>query len=458
MITDIGAWAWLVIPGILLLVIAIAKPEIGLVALVFVVYTNFSDILISRFGLPSIMQPLVGLLVVVILARRFIFQDETRGIVQPVFLLGIYSFLGYLSFFYASDAQLARSTMFYELKNAIVWLMIIALIRKPSDLNWAIWALLLAGIWMGSISMFQVFTGTYDKIYWGFGSVTTLTSEYRIEGPVGDANYYAQIMLVLIPLAFGRFMHEKKLIMRGLAGWALIVCVFTVLYTYSRGGFLAFLVVGFLILMRQPSRPWSSILLVVVLALLFYQFIPKQYTERVTTLLELVPGASNSTTIDSSLQGRSAASIAAWRMFTDHPIFGVGVGNYNTNYDKYARQLGLSREALSAHNLYLEVLAERGIFGFLSFFAVIYFTFRVLHKSWLSFYKNRLTDLSDMSNSLMIGFVGYLVAATFLHDAFIRYMWLLVGVAWSLPQLVRYCIGDEEQTRQLTDFRVAYHD
>jgi O-antigen ligase len=53
---------------------------------------------------------------------------------------------------------------------------------------------------------------------------------------------------------------------------------------------------------------------------------------------------------------------AAWAMWTDHPWIGVGIGNYESAYSRYA--LPLWPLALGhAHNYYLNVAAEAGILG-----------------------------------------------------------------------------------------------
>jgi O-antigen ligase/Tfp pilus assembly protein PilF len=73
-----------------------------------------------------------------------------------------------------------------------------------------------------------------------------------------------------------------------------------------------------------------------------------------------------------------------WEMFTDHPLTGVGLGNYKLNFLRYkAEFLATSRgeaydfyidRAAQAHNEYVQVLAELGILGILavaSFLAVL---------------------------------------------------------------------------------------
>jgi putative inorganic carbon (HCO3(-)) transporter len=439
----------LAILGLFFFAMAISRPELGLSALIFVVYTNLSDILITHFGLPSITQPLIGLLGIVILARRFVFQDNLEGWTPLAVLLGVYLFLGYLSIFYASDPDLAKSTLVYYLKNAVIGLVIVFLLQKKVQLKWAIWSLLAAGIFMGTISTYQVLTGNYSNTFWGFGQAADNGSGFRLWGSIGDANYYAEIMVALVPFAIERFLHEKKIILRVLAGWAIFVLLVTIFYTSSRGGFLALLVIGFLVFASQPSRPYASILLFGVLFFASYQYLPTQYTDRISSLLQLVPGVHTSAKLDVSLQGRTSANIIGWTMFTDHPIFGVGAGNFNANFDYYARQLGLSHEAGSAHNLYLEIAAERGILGLFSFIAIIYSTFRVLQRTKAEFKLKNLKEMANICDALTVSLIGYLIAATFLHDAYIRYFWLLLGIAWSVPQVFKSVVSEQEDEGRL---------
>jgi len=90
------------------------------------------------------------------------------------------------------------------------------------------------------------------------------------------------------------------------------------------------------------------------------------------------------------LWARNAGSIRSWdwwigwEMFADHPITGVGLGNYKLNFLPYkAGFLATPRgeaydfyidRAAQAHNEYVQVLAELGILGVLalaSFFAIL---------------------------------------------------------------------------------------
>ena len=444
---DIGLLTLLSVPALLIFILVTLRPGIGLVVLIIAIYTNLSDILISKFGLPSLAQPLVSLLVLVIITRRLVFQDQFQGWIAPTLLMGAFTLLGSLSLFYASDVSRASASLLSYLKDVIIGLVVIFYIQDTKSLRWAVWALLIAGLLMGTISVYQEFTGTFDRLYAGFGQVVSFTAgEYRLAGVVNDPNFYGQIIVVLIPLAFERLLNEKPIFLRILAGWVLFVSTITILYTYSRGDFLALAVVGVLAILQQPKRPWIPALLVLAFGLLVYQFLPEQYTQRVSTLLQVIPGASNSATVDPSLQARATTDIVGWTMFTANPVFGVGVGNFNTLYDYYARQLGLGQnvETESAHNLYLQIAAERGIVGFLSFAGIIYFTFMSLNRARAQFSAQNLSGFSTLSVAMGTGLIGYLVAAFFLHDSYIRYLWLLVGIACSFLQVSNGSVNSAE--------------
>jgi O-antigen ligase len=82
----------------------------------------------------------------------------------------------------------------------------------------------------------------------------------------------------------------------------------------------------------------------------------------------------------SNLYGRLAAWEAAARMAADHPIFGVGLGNYFDYYDRwYSRQTYAIEQALSTkvaagpHSNLLWIASELGLVGLIPYVAANYF-------------------------------------------------------------------------------------
>jgi O-antigen ligase len=436
----VGVLALAAIVGLLLVLGTLTNPDLGLMMFIMVIYINLSSVLISYYGFPSIAKPLVVLMGVLIIIRGALFRDEFHGWALPAILLGLYSFLGSVSLAYASDFTLALNTLIDYLKDAVIAIIIIMLIQRPSSLYRAVWALLITGIFMGTLSVYQQLTGNFGNDFYGFAQVgTSSTTGTRLAGPIGDPNFYAQIMVLLIPMAIDRVWNEKKPLLKALAGWAFFVITLTVIFTYSRGAFLAMVAaLVFMAIKRPPRLP--AALLGLAAALLIFQFVPANYRERISTLLDFLPMNGNGGYVDPSVQGRTSENIVAWNMFLDNPITGVGLGNYNAYYEEYSRKLGIDprREGRSAHNLYLEIAAERGIFGFFLFIAIVTLTLAQAFKAEKAFKELGNKSMADLSALLGISILTYLITAIFLHDAFPRFFWLIVGLAWAAPQCADY--------------------
>ena len=123
---------------------------------------------------------------------------------------------------------------------------------------------------------------------------------------------------------------------------------------------------------------------------------------------------------------------SAVAMAVDHPLFGVGVDNFQ-NFDPDYGNHGINH----AHNLFLNIAAERGIPALLAFGFVIFALFRTVASSLR-------TAQSTMDRAISVGFLatfaGYLVHSIFEvsyydHKVLLLF-WLLVGVAASLPRLI----------------------
>jgi O-antigen ligase len=58
----------------------------------------------------------------------------------------------------------------------------------------------------------------------------------------------------------------------------------------------------------------------------------------------------------------------SWKMFLDHPLLGVGMGDYSSEAEKRLAERHV-RTTVDSHNIYLQILATRGLVGFLPFVA-----------------------------------------------------------------------------------------
>ena len=435
-----GVLALLAVFGLIALFVTLTNPDVGLFLFLLAIYTNLSAVLITNYGFPSTARLMVIVMGVVIFIRYFLFRDEYRGWLFPFLLLGLYAILGTLSLTYASDYELASITLVDYLKDAVIGIIIILLAQRPRSLKIAVWAILSAGLFLSVISVFQQLTGTFGNQYWGFARISP-NSIYgnRLSGPIGDPNFFAQIMVVLVPIAIDRAWNERHAILKVLAALTFITTLLTVIYTYSRGGFIALIIAFIVMAVLRPARfPYA--LLGLVLFLFAFQFIPAGYKDRISSLVNFLPSSRTGGFVDSSVQGRTNENLVAWNMFRDYPILGVGVGNYNSYYQVYSRKLGLDprTENRSAHNLYLEIAAERGVFGLIVFGAITITTLQQAFRASAKFKQAGRKDFSDLAEVMGVALITYLATAIFLHDAYPRFFWVLVGICWALPQSAQY--------------------
>jgi putative inorganic carbon (hco3(-)) transporter len=418
--------------------------ELGLMALVFMTYTRFSDVMIQFHGAPSLLQPFIGLLLMLILFRWLYFREHRIGWEIPLVLLGGYGSVLFLSMFHAADTTVVMDALEDFIKDGMIMILVILLLQRVTTLRWVIWALLAAGIFLGTISVYQQFTGTFQENYWGFGQATLEqivgeTHEYRITGPIGDPNFFAQILLVLVPLALERLWNEPKPVLRLFAAWALGVCILSIFFSFSRGGFLALILVSTIMIMKLLKNP-LILLTTLVIALPLLQFLPAGYTDRLKTIPDAIPGlGSTDVKNEASFRGRTSAQLSAWRMFYDSPVLGVGVHNFPVLYQNYARELGFEtgRGETSPHNLYLEYAAEGGLVGLGAFGLIVWFMFSRLHRAYHDLIKIGKAEYSSMVFALAVGTIGYLVAALFLHSSYPRFFWLLFAIGVATFQLAR---------------------
>lgn len=430
--------------GLLAVTLFAVRVEWGVLALVAMVYTNLSDVAIRFHGAPSVAKAFVPYLLLLVLIRWLLNGKGPKGWLQPTVIMAAYGLVGFAGLLHATSFDNTLEQLVIFVKDVLFALAVIMILQRGETFRRITWVLLMTGAFLGSISVFQYVTGTFDNVYWGFGQVQIgnivgETSDYRLGGPIGDGNYYAQIMLIFMPLAFDRLLHGRRIGLRLFASYALAVTVLTVVFTFSRGAFLGLMVMGATMVLFLYPRP-GAILLSVVLGLAVLRFAPAHYFERVETILQFLPGVAEAPVDELSLRGRTSENTVAWQMFMDHPVLGVGLNNYNTHYQEYSRKLGLDmrREERSAHNLYLEIAAEQGLIGLGAFGVLLGFLFHSVYSARQRFLKAGRPDYARMATALGVAMVGYLIAAIFLHDAYPRYFWTLSGIILALPQVARH--------------------
>jgi len=420
------------------------KPNIGANILVIAIFTNISDLLTNQ-GYTGILKPLIVLVFAAILVRnvyaRQIPWERPRTAQIETFLL-VYFVIVAASFLVASDNGKASQVIIDFGKDLIIIYCILFSVRSLEVWKGVVWVVILTTFALCLLGVYQTLTGNYDQRFFGLASVQNQqvfgdATTPRTSGPVNAPNMWGQILVSVIPLVVYRFLDERSRLIKFLAVGIGSVILFGILNTYSRGAYLGlFVVVALVIVEKRPNI--LGLVVTLMLGTLLLSALPATYAERFQTLSFLSPTSQNGIYQDSSLVGRSSEMLTGLYMFTSHPILGVGAGNYSTNYLKYAQIVGLEfrAEERDPHSLYIQVIAETGILGFVAFIGVIISVFMGLSKAKRAAgFMPQGRSLLPWISSLQASIAGYLVSAVFLHGAYIRYFWILVALVITVVQL-----------------------
>jgi len=133
---------------------------------------------------------------------------------------------------------------------------------------------------------------------------------------------------------------------------------------------------------------------------------------------------------------RAAAFIANWKMFIDHPVIGVGpfMAIYKFAQYRPSNYESPPRSWLASHNAYLQLLAEKGIFGFLTF---MIFILLILKKIRLALKK--APDNSPNKNYLLglkSSIFVLLIASLTLETLYELQFWLTIGLILAILNLI----------------------
>ena len=180
-----------------------------------------------------------------------------------------------------------------------------------------------------------------------------------------NPNSFANVLVFFTPLMLSMGFYaprtREKLFFFSTASLGAVA----LLLTYCRGSWVAFAFAVF-ILMAILCPRWIP--LVIVIGVVIVPFLPQSILNRILTIF-------NSS--DSSISSRSYIYSAVIKIIAKNPIFGVGLGS---NTLKYAIESASVYNAhfpfIHAHNIYLEIWAESGIFALTAFCFALYHRMR----------------------------------------------------------------------------------
>lgn len=199
------------------------------------------------------------------------------------------------------------------------------------------------------------------------------TRSGRVAWSPSLANFdtYGSLMVIGAGLCGFLILATNHKWLRRLMQLTLALCVIGVVASFARGAFLTALIVAAVVWARSPHKGKTFLtavgcaaLVVIAASLLFGE----QYWIEMKTIFE---GTGEATGED-----RWEMWKAAWGVFLEYPVFGVGFDNWGIFASTYYRPGDLGGVyganparlyGVSAHSSYVTIIAEQGVAGILAF-------------------------------------------------------------------------------------------
>lgn len=268
----------------------------------------------------------------------------------------------------------------------------------------------------------------------------------RAVGLLQDANYFALLITVAMPLAVLLAMRARHWLTRFLWLGLGVVLLAGMTRTDSRSG-LVVLLLALLVglwhhrarLARIRPRHLGFIMLgAALLVPLGLMSVPDDYVERIKSLSILRSGVNAHQ--DASLGRRASYLLVGGEMIREDPVFGGGPGTFALRYATtgYAKAFSDSSDSLDiyrrAHNTYLEIFAEMGIPAGLLFLALLLMGWRNFERARRAWLDRGERELADLVVHLGLAFFSMTLFLLFLSVPNHKLLWLLLGLSWVLRQ------------------------
>lgn len=302
------------------------------------------------------------------------------------------------------------------LKNIVFYIFAVIFIKDDAQLKKYInlYLILLVIIVLEPLYYYSA-TGSMGYIDHSMGkeAFTRLTGTTSKVG--GNPNGLASVVAITIPIIFFLFKYYKLKIVRILILAYLPLSLVTLILTGSRSGLLSTAVAVALCIIKGRAVIKGVIITIIIVSVALAQM-DDIYKQRYLSI------------VDSTAQGRSGADLRltglneGFDIFLERPILGHGLGTYKeANWN-------LKKEALASHDLYVGVLVELGILGFIIYFLFILSIFNntfKIKKNFVPITENT-NYLQIVANTLESVLITQLVFSVFAGGPS-YYIWFLLG-------------------------------
>ena len=377
---------------------------------------------IPSFGSVDLLAPrtlylsLINLIIFVYYKNLIFSTIKQIGLV--FYLFSLLTLLSFLSFFYAinPDEVFINSTLLYIYSSSLVSFFIV-ISKFKNDIfifQKFISILLFVEIIFLFISFFSV---QFD-----------FSSRFNFAGSSANINISTFSILFKLPLLIYFYDYLKNSFLKLIFLCLIASSVFFVLIQGSRGGLIVlilFLISYFTISYKSKiiSRP-----IFIFYTTFFLFFASISLISNNNILISRASTLTEDFTNDASLNYRSILYKNSIISFLDHPLLGVGSGNYKISSIEYNKnQMSSYVVPYHNHNDFLEFLVELGLLGFLFYSSIFLYLFFLIYRiKAVTNYNLFITCLLPFSVFLFDSLINFPFARVSQYISFVAFVIFII--------------------------------
>ncbi|MCD6109600.1 O-antigen ligase family protein [bacterium] len=307
-------------------------------------------------------------------------------------------------------------------------------VKTKEDLQLVIYSYVGSAFVLSLIGMFQAVSGQY------------ITVDSRVSGPFSSANYLAMYIapaLVFVSVRilqtfvhrafesasfrFGSF--ERRIFLSGIVSILFVALILSQSYGGVVGVFVT--IFAYIIYERFKAKNKDTkgfltklIVFITVVVVLGTTLVAILNVEKFQNLIKVNEHTSIATRLEIWQVGAS--------LIKEHPILGIGLGEYEKEYKNRASELlghePYEMQRLHSHNLYMETWLNTGITGFVAFLWLLVLTFIHIRKTFALFSAEMRQITVAVSMMLIYILLHGLVDVQFWKNDLAFLFWMIIAV------------------------------
>lgn len=276
-------------------------------------------------------------------------------------------------------------------------LVLVSAITTKEQLHYLLFFLLVGGVLTSFLGLFQYFFGPLlGDSSWVDNDMFDISM--RVYATFENPNILGAYFLFVIPFALAAFFAVKEPLLRLASLFALAIMALVLALTFSRGAYLG-IVVAFAVFFVLLDR--RMIFLGIIALVAAYFILPEAMLDRFFSIGNME---------DTSTAYRVSIWLGTLDIVRDHLFLGIGPGldTWERIYPLYAHAAAVAHHS---HMLFLQVLTELGLVGFVLFLAILYQFYK---NSFATFYRGTkegrywsMAAISAVSGFLVMGLAEY---------------------------------------------------